>query len=107
MKYIKELPDSIEKKILQLVTQQHSENCADELKKLRKGDKYLWESLEEYKMGQKILKAKDIKEVDYILKKMIKEKEREFKHTKPADYQAEEGGNQKEMAKLPSELKTP
>ena len=93
MAHIRTMPDSIEKKILELITQEHSENCAEELKKLRKGDKHLWESLELYKIGQKVLAAKDIKEVDYILKKMIKEKEREFKHTKPADYQAEEGGN--------------
>ena len=70
------MPDSVEKKILQLITQEHTENCAEELKKLRKGDKYLWESLEAYKRGQKVMAAKEIKEIDYILKKMIKEKER-------------------------------
>ena len=74
--YIRTIPDSVEKKILQLITQEHSENCAEELKKLRRGDKHLWESLESYKVGQKLLAAKDIREVDSIVKKMMKEKER-------------------------------
>ena len=101
------MPDSIEKKILQLVTQEHSENCAEELKKLRKGDKHLWEALEKYKRSQKVLAAKDIGDIEYMLAKLTKEKEREFRHTKPSDYQEEGRGEERETVKLPSELKTP
>ena len=106
-KYIQEMPDSHEKKMLELITSQHSEQFVEELKKLKKKNRALWDSLESYKATEKVLAASNAEDVEYILKDLSRGYERQLNYSKPADLQMDDGGNQGETQKLASELETP
>ena len=103
-KYIREMPDSHEKKMLELITSGHSEQFVEELKKLKKKNRALWDSLENYKTTEKVLAASNADDVEYILKDLSKGYERQLNYSKPADLQMDDGANQGETEKLPSEL---
>ena len=84
--FINSQPDSFEKKLLQYISQEHSEKYVEDLKELKKKNRYFWEFLEKHKATSKVLSATTASEVEYILKDMIKEKEGQFNYTRPVDY---------------------
>ena len=76
----------------------------EELKKFKKKNRALWDSLESYKATEKVLGASNANDVEYILKDLSRGYERQLNYSKPADLQMDDGANQGEAEKLASEL---
>ena len=53
--FIKSLPDSFEKKLLHFITKEHSEKFEEEIKELKKQNRYFWDTLDQYKTTDKLL----------------------------------------------------